>query len=456
MKLRSASLTTQLSIMLVAGIAAAHLIGVLLSQRGVDELHPLDKKQAFERVVLADRLLAACRMCNREKLLDSQSNTRIRFFLERENPLAHQKATTRETNLERQLQRVGEWPEHAVSISLNRNFYPEFPLPARNTSELVTALRHGDQWLVSVQHLAPQKRWWRLLLFSFADSVLPVLLVVMLFARWLLHPLRDLEMAARKMSQGIYAMPLPKRGPREMQELVGAFNAMQDALSRLLRDRTSLLASISHDLRTPITSLRLRTELVEDGANKTAMLQTITQLQRMVDEALSFLRGESCQEKREHYDLGALLTELVAQRSETGRNIDYSGPSTLAVSGFPLAMSRAVNNLLDNALRHGSRVILSIQESPEQIELQISDDGPGIPEEFQERVFEPFFRLTADEESESKHMGLGLSIVRSCVQRHGGTVSLRNGEEKGLQATIVLPRRIDTYALREHSASLSQ
>ena len=443
MKFQSASLTTQLSIMLVAGIVAAHLISVLLRHRGVDELHPLVKKQAIERVVLADRLLAACRICNRENLLESQSSERVRFFLQSENPLDHQEANTREANLARQLQQAGEWPEHAVSASLNRNVFPEYATSSRNTSELVTVLRHGDKWMVSIQHLARQNRGWRLLLFSFADSVLPVLLVVMLFARWLLHPLRDLEMAARKMSQGIYATPLPKRGPREMQELVAAFNAMQDALSRHIRDRTSLLASISHDLRTPITSLRLRTELIEDGANKTAMLQTITQLQRMVDEALSFLRGESCQEKREHYDLGVLLKELVAQRSEGGDNIEYSGPPTLAVSGFPLAMSRTINNLLDNALRYGSRVIVSMQDSPEQIELQITDDGAGIPEEFQERVFEPFFRLTANEESESKHMGLGLSIVRSCVQRHGGTVSLRNGEENGLQATIVLPRRID-------------
>ncbi|WP_153110223.1 ATP-binding protein [Propionivibrio limicola] len=438
---RPASLTAQLSLLLVAGIAAAHLIGVLINVRVGDELHPIARNQAIERVVVATRLLATCGTCDRELMLRSLSTERVRFSMQRRNPLADRAMDEREAKLADQFVQAGDWPPQSIVVSLNERGFADDSAFSRGRGELVTALRFGEQWLVSVQHVTVQNRWWRSLVFSLADRVLPVLLLVVLFTRWLLRPLRDLERAAMKMSHGVSAGPLLKRGPRELQQLIGAFNSMHENLARHVRDRTCLLASVSHDLRTPITSLRIRAELVEDGANKNAMLKTITQLQRMVDEALSFLRGEACQEKREEFDLSVLLEELVAQRTGPAQRVSCSGPPTLPFAGYPLALSRALGNLLDNALRHGSQAAISLSESPRRVEIRVTDDGPGIPQEFHKRVFEPFFRLPASTTGEHENVGLGLSIVRSCVQRHGGSVCLENMKAGGLQVTIRLPRQ---------------
>lgn len=442
---RRLSLTTQLIGLLVCGLLATNLIAMLVDDKTYGDIPPLEKKQAIERLTVAWRLLEKCAGCDIDALLDGLNHGQASFALLAANPLAEHTMNAGEAALAAQIERSGGIPENSVRV--RQSWQHAWPLTslAEADSELTAVLRRGDRWLTATQRTSVFNRWWRPLLFALPASVLPVLLLVAVFARRLLRPLGELEAAASRISQGQAIAPLAARGPREIRSLIEAFNSMQDSLARHIRDKTHMLAAISHDLRTPITSLRLRAELLADGPDKAGIIRTLLQLQGMVDEVLTFLRDDAASEARRHLDLSLLLAGIAAQRRQMRQPVDFAGPLKCPFTGYPLALTRAVDNLLDNALRYGSRAELSLQIADDHLRIGVADDGPGIPDEWRERVFEPFVRI--DRERSSSHgVGLGLSIVRACVQRHGGTITLSNRPGGGLDAAITLPLTVDAPA----------
>lgn len=440
---RRLSLTSQLTGLLVAGLLATNLIAMLVNDKAYGDIPPLEKKQAIERLIVAYRLFEKCDRCDVDALLHGLNRGQARFSMSPENPLAGHAMNGREWTLAALIEGAADLPENSVTVFQDiDNDWPFTPLASEHC-ELTSVLQLGERWLVATQRTPILNKWWRPLLFSLPASVLPVLLLVILFTRRLLRPLGDLETAATRISRGQSFDPLALRGPREIRSLIEAFNSMQESLARHIRDKTYMLAAISHDLRTPITSLRLRAELLEDGEDKNGMIQTLAQLQGMVDEALAFLRDDAAQEAGRQVDVSGLLTEIAAQRCAMGQRVGFSGPREFFAVCYPLALSRAINNLLDNALFHGSRAEISLRALPRKLEIRIEDDGPGIPPEWQERVFEPFVRMDRQKGQGQRNVGLGLSIVRACIKRHGGTVFLKNGEDCGLAATIHLPFQPD-------------
>ena len=261
---------------------------------------------------------------------------------------------------------------------------------------------------------------------------------------WLLRratqPLQRLAQQAEHFGRGQEIPLLPESGPVEIRETLAAFNRMQTRLNRFVQDRTRMLAAISHDLRTPLTSLRLRCEFLADGEDKERMLDTLSQMEEMLKATLSFARDEYASEPSRDVDLLSLLQSLSDDYQERGEAVRLLAEGKLVYTCRPALIRRAMQNLLDNALRYAGSAEIVLDIQPTQLRIMVQDKGPGIPQEWLEQVFKPFVRLDSARNTESGSVGLGLSIARTLIHQHGGELTLANRPEGGLSATITLPR----------------
>ena len=273
-------------------------------------------------------------------------------------------------------------------------------------------------------------------------GVLTVLLGIVLYAmtRTITRPLADLATAVDAVGRGTAIQPLRERGARELKRATRAFNAMQERLNRYLDSRTRVLAAMSHDLRTPLTRLRLRVESIEDEALRARCVEDLDEMARMVRGALSVFRGLNDDEPAVPIDMDALLLELQRQFAEVNASVAIEGRAVAAFQGKPLALKRCLGNLVNNALQYGEHATIAITDSAEELTIRVLDDGPGIPDAELERVFEPFYRLESSRNRETGGTGLGLSIARDVAQAHSGSLTLANRSGGGLEAKLVLPR----------------
>ena len=273
-------------------------------------------------------------------------------------------------------------------------------------------------------------------------GVLTFVLGVVLFivTRGITRPLSKLALAADAVGQTVRHPPLTEEGVREIRDATRAFNTMQDRLLRYLDSRTNVLAAMSHDLRTPLTRMRLRVEAVSEERLRTRFSADLDEMEALVHGALALFKGLDDDERFERVDVNELLDTLVAEYAELGATIGLEGKAMAPMQGKPRALKRCLRNLVDNALKFGQRATIAVDDG-DALVIQVVDEGPGIPEEFLERVFEPFYRLEASRNRDTGGTGLGLSIARDVVQAHGGSLTLRNRPEGGLIAELRLPRR---------------
>ncbi|WP_376090443.1 ATP-binding protein [Roseomonas sp. CCTCC AB2023176] len=312
---------------------------------------------------------------------------------------------------------------------------------------LYVALRLPDgPWLNLKIHMPPPRPWHsETFLASFALMTIAAAILIVWATRRLTRPVRDLAAAANALGRDVNAPPLPEDGPREVATAAHAFNTMAERIRRFVGDRTQMLAAIGHDLRTPITRLKLRAEFMEDDEQRAKMLADLEEMEAMVNATLAFARDDAAAEPSVPLDLAALCRTVVDEASDAhpdlaAEDVAYEGPERLTVRGRPVALKRAVANLVSNALSYGNAARLRLEPpSGGAIRLLVDDDGPGIPEESREAVFQPFRRLEASRNKETGGVGLGLPIVRNIVRAHGGDVSLRNRDGGGLRAEVVLP-----------------
>jgi signal transduction histidine kinase len=263
--------------------------------------------------------------------------------------------------------------------------------------------------------------------------------------RRLVAPVATLAAAAERLGRDVAAPPLPEDGPSEVAAAARAFNTMAARLRRFVADRTFLLAAIGHDLKTPITRLRLRAEFVEDEEQRRRMLADLDELEAMVSATLVFARDSTAGEPVVAIDLAELARTVLDEAADTRPPepppaLAYAGPDHLAVRARPVSLKRALMNLVTNALKYGdaARVTLS-PPAGGLLRLAVDDDGPGIPEAELERVFQPFQRLEPSRSRETGGMGLGLPIARNILRAHGGDVTLANRPGGGLRAVVTLP-----------------
>lgn len=269
---------------------------------------------------------------------------------------------------------------------------------------------------------------------------LGVVLISVLVIGWMTTPLRRFANAARQLYHGTDRVDVPETGPQEIRDAAIAFNEMQTRIRKLVDTRTQTLAAVSHDLKTPLTRMRLRAEALADRAQANGLVADIREMERMLDQTLSHLRGDRRDEEVRPLDLAALLTTLADQAVDQGAvtRLQITGPAV--IKGRPLALKRAFRNLIDNANKYGGEAVIVVQPDEAALLMTIADSGPGIPEDRMAQMFEPFTRLEASRSRETGGFGLGLSIARDIIEGHGGTVSLANRAEGGLCVTVRLPR----------------
>lgn len=314
------------------------------------------------------------------------------------------------------------------------------PLHARYDAT-VMSIRLGEaQWMNAALSARPSRQLIRpdtWITFFVTAAVISIIVVIAL--RRITRPMDALSKAAGKLGRGEEIEPLTEEGPADVRETIRAFNEMQDRLRTFVTERTKMLAAISHDLRTPITSLRLRAEMLDDAEAREKMIQTLADMQDMVEATLAFAREEAAAEPTRPTDLAALINAVADDLNDLGHTVDCAADAPLVYPCRPLAMRRAVTNLALNAATYGKSARLHLSEKNGTPEIVIEDDGPGIPPDQIERIFEPFVRLETSRSQDTGGIGLGMSIARDIVRRHGGDIRLENREEGGLRVTITLP-----------------
>jgi signal transduction histidine kinase len=252
-------------------------------------------------------------------------------------------------------------------------------------------------------------------------------------------PLASLATAAERLGSDMNAPPLAETGTFETRQASRAFNEMQARLRNFVENRTRMLAAISHDMRTPLTLLRLRAENIENAPEREKMLATISEMDSMIGATLQFARDEAKTELRRPTDVAALIQSVVDDMADAGLPVTMEPARPVVLECQPHALKRAIRNLIDNAVKHGNAATIALHVSSQSIEITIDDRGPGIPEQELARVFQPFYRVEASRNPETGGIGLGLAIALSVIQAHGGELSLHNRSSGGLRARILLP-----------------
>jgi signal transduction histidine kinase len=305
--------------------------------------------------------------------------------------------------------------------------------------QVAVPLRDG-QWLAFATAL-PQggPALSRQFLMAMAIMALIILAVAVWVVRAVTAPLAALSSAAERLGNDLNAAPMPETGTIETRRASRAFNAMQTRLRSLVENRTRMLAAISHDLRTPLTLLRLRAENVADVPEREKMLATIADMDSMITATLQYVRDDARAEPSRRTDITALLASVVDDMADAGLAVVMEPAPPFVAQCQPAALKRALTNLLDNAVKYGKQARAAIRATAQAIEITIDDEGPGIAADELARVFQPFYRVEASRSRETGGIGLGLAIALSLIQANGGQLTLSNRPEGGLRACVVLP-----------------
>ncbi|WP_240002267.1 sensor histidine kinase [Oleisolibacter albus] len=340
---------------------------------------------------------------------------------------------------EKQKKQPGQ-PEMSPAVSVPPFGVPMPPPPAPNVIEVSRQLKDGT-WM---KFHAPVTATDALREPGFLASLAGSAAVAILLSAWVLgfttRPLRRFAAAANRLGIDMNAPSLDEAGPREVRLAAAAFNKMQRRLRAFVEDRTRMLAAVSHDLRTPLTRLRLRAEFIDDEAVRDKMLEDLAEMEAMIGSTLAFARDEAGQEPIQPLDINAAVAKLVDDMRDSGNSVGLSPASApLQIMGRRMALRRAFGNLIDNAVKYGTRAEVGITEAGDTVMVTIDDHGPGIPDAEFDNVFRPFFRLEASRSRDTGGTGLGLSVANDIIRAHGGEIRLANRPEGGLRVTVVLP-----------------
>ena len=325
---------------------------------------------------------------------------------------------------------------HGAHHPFDREEHPRF----RHSVDSVQAIVPVDSDTeLRATFLRPPRPWPFEILYAAITAILVVSAAAAVIARRVARPLSELAAAASVVAHGGSAPHLRERGPDDVRNASIAFNRMTETVSRTLESQRQLLSAVGHDLRTPITAMRINLEFVEDPEMRERLFRNLDELQVLTESVLSAARGAGGETKR-NVDLSALVESLCADLDEIGEPVTCSALPPAPLSCRPNEIRRAVRNLVENAVAYGHKAEVALNETPSGYEIVIDDAGPGIPENDRQRVFEPFVRLETSRNEETGGTGLGLTLVKAITEGHGGAIILENRDEGGLRARMQLPR----------------
>ncbi len=428
------------------------LAGMIVTSAGTMLLTHSRQQEMFERVytqhlateiILLVETLERTPPAEREAFLHSFRSMGMRGSLANK---AMPPISDRDEDLEEAVQQrlananiVAEQPNHAACTNAEMRWPRRMPAPL--SCRRVHIFLHDDsgfELIVPMPGMRPQAYpppvLSAILLFALCISLL-----AWLVARIATRPLRQLADAADSLDITRVGEPLPEQGSSEVRAATRAFNRMQRRIYEDVRERTGMLAAITHDLQTPLTRLRLRLEKLPDEALRNKLVGDMQAMQQMLQEGLELARSLDTGEATQLLDLDSLLDSLCSDAVETGQQVAYLDRTAVRLKAHPLALRRALSNLLDNAVKYGRRAEVSLSRDARQCHIRIRDHGPGIPPDQLEQVFTPFYRIEHSRSRETGGTGLGLAIARNIVLRHNGELTLTNHPAGGLEAHVVLP-----------------
>ena len=422
----------QLTALVIASILAIHVIltGIFLISRPDPPDPNIDRGHA--QFAAAVQLLGAAAPVDRPRLMADVARAFPKLEIEALPPGPVPEAGDPEAPEFRSLHRrldssyrifplVNEQNPHKVGIAL--------PDGAMISARVLRDQRPRPFWIGS---------WGVTLLFA----IVSVSLLSLWAARALTAPLSAFAKAAENFSVNGAAAALPERGPSEIRSVAKALNRMHERITALIDDRTKMLAAISHDLRTPITRMRLRAEFIEDEAHRLRMMGDLDQMRSMLESVLSFLRNDRRLEAMTLTDIASTLQLVADQFADIGHKVTYEGPEHAMATVRPDDLTRSLTNLVENSVRYGALVTIRLATSTDTATIEVEDDGPGISDARKEGMLEPFVRGDdARNMDETAGFGLGLSIARAVVLAHGGKLSLHDRAPHGLIVRIELPVR---------------
>lgn len=455
------SMRLQTAAIIIAGFILSHITGYLLyTQDRRDALLVTEALDITERAAGVSRLVRNLPPAWQDELVRASDSRAFRVWTSNEPPFESAGMTIEEADLIAYLRflvpRIADNEMHVIFAAESRTSLippnrgensgagPNADSPAGTPSSdriVAIEIKHDDgKWL----NFMGQINTPRSILPEFLGvNVISAVFGIGLVAFWLVHrvtvPLTKLASAAERLGRNINAEPLEETGPREVATAAAAFNRMQKRLARLIEGRTGLLAAISHDLRTPITQMRLRAELMAPSPEREKNLSALDEMATIIATFLDYAGAVYESEERSRCDIGTLVESICADLGDMGANVTCKVEDGLVITCKRVAVKRGVSNLVENALKYGGSSHVEAFRTGRVIIVRVDDDGPGIPEADLETVFAPFYRGDASRNKDTGGIGLGLSIVQAVTEDHGGEVRLANRPEGGLRAEMILP-----------------
>lgn len=427
------SLTARTIAVLLVGLGLFHLGSIWAYHIGLESgIGSTQDRQVAERLVSIARAVGEVPEADRERTAHSLSSPSLEVHWSRTSPI--EPAVTEDDAIRLMRHRL-----HGLVPDLDDS---HIRLRYQRPDLLLASVQLDDGTWVDMTATAGDSRGVAEhgVIFSTTAMAVGIVLVSIILVRGFTAPLRRLAQAADRIGRDVGAPPLAEIGPREVRDAARAFNEMQARIRRLVEDRTQTLAAISHDLKTPITRLRLRAEFVEDEEARGKMTRDLDEMETMIDQALSFLRGDGRDEESKPVDVSALLEAIASDLSDAGRPISLSASSEAVLRCKPLALKRALINLIENALKYGGAARVQLDRKSDLLTITIDDDGPGIPISEREKVFSPFYRREESRNRETGGAGLGLTIARTVIRALGGDVTLDDAPQRGLRVEVTLPQ----------------
>ncbi len=437
------------TLLLVAAIMLALIIGsaLLLHDERNEHFHEMNRRHLIEQAATFIAIVHDAGSVERQRMVKRSSLRGFKISLSAEARAIRARQHMPGRRLYRHLRRM--LPFIAPDGLIVQIAWPPFsargqeharPSFGRKPGAIVISVRMPDaQWLNLHSEPTEGPPAWAVRKLGLILLLLILLSFIgVVVARRMAKPMAALADAANQVGRGEVPPLLPERGPREVRQTIRAFNRMQERLRRQLNDRSLMLTAISHDLRTPITALRLRAEYIDDDEMRQKTLATLAEMEQILSVTLSFAKDEAADEQSRESDLATMLQSLCDDHADLGGNAVYSGPDRLIVKCRPTALRRAVGNLIENAVKYGNEARVTLSRESGDVTILIEDSGPGIPEPQLEQVFTPFFRLEESRSRETGGIGLGLALARTLIHAQGGELVLRNRPQGGLVAEVRL------------------
>ncbi len=451
------------------------LLGVILALLLSASIDILDRGRAFYRSTtlqvaehISDiaRALDAVNPADRERIVHQLSDRRLAIALSRNAaPVDGMSERSYARAFQAMLQRNlgSNWPVHVLLRHVRRprsrpsSSFSETPV---NLLDRYLTLRlfyraprgfafvtqiglHDGSWVTFSARL-PYEHVARLyiLLPKLGLSLAIAVILVLIAARWVTRPMKKMAQAALALGQNLNSAPLEESGPEEIRATARALNVMQLRVQEYVRDRAAMLAALSHDLKTFITRLRLRTELLPDSAHRNRLIKDISDMGAMIGATLEYLRGIDPGQGRTQFDATALAESIRIDAGDMGWDVTVEGEAGAPFYGNPQDLRRCIMNLVDNAIKYAGRATIRISDRPAELAIAVCDPGAGIPPQQRDRVFEPFYRSQPERGRDREGTGLGLNIARTIARAHGGDMVLQDLSPSGFCVAIRLPRRL--------------